>query len=150
MFTPSTLQQWLAEQAVPLFLVGFAVMMGVFLLYLSAVARRSGIARSRSGCTEDTFSDEMAAYGYDPEIARMTYQALQEQPGIDFPLQPTDDLECDLGLDPDEVDRVVWQLLETASREHAPGLQPAPIMTVAHLVRHIQTAPTRYRRLHIA
>lgn len=152
---PSTLHQWLAEQAVPLAAVVFALLMGVFLLYVSSASRRSAMARSRAGRSEDTFVEELAAYGYDPEIARIAYQTLRDRHRIPFPIEPGDDLERDLGLDPEDIDRLTSFLLQAANRQHAPGILFAPITTVAHLVRHIQTSPieqtaARRRGLHIA
>ena len=138
---PSTLQQWLADQAVPLAVLAFAVLMGLFLLYLSVVSRRSSMARNRSGRSETTFVDELASYGYDPEIARLTYRALRERHRIAFPILPTDDLDSDLGLDTQELDHVTRDLLEATGRLHSPGMLYAPITTVAHLVRHIQSSP---------
>ena len=141
MFTPSTIQQWLADQAVPLCFLSFALLMGLFMLYLSAVSRRSAIARRRAGRTEDSFVEELAAYGYDPEIARLTYRVLRERLGISFPLEPTDDLDRDLGLDGPEQQDTLEELLSAAGRQYAPGILSAPIATVAHLVRHVQTSP---------
>jgi hypothetical protein len=147
MFTPSTFQQWLADQAVPLCFLSFALLMGLFLLYLSAVSRRSALARRRSGRTEDSFVEELAAYGYDPEIAQMTYRILRERLGISFPLEPTDDLDHDLGLDGPEQHQILQELLAAADREYAPGILAAPITTVAHMVRHVQTSPARDAQL---
>lgn len=146
----SSLRPWLSEQAVPLLFVGFAALMGIFVLYLSMISRRSAKKRGRSGRTEETFADEMAGYGYDADIARLTYRMLTDRLRLDYPIEPTDDLERDLGLSPDELMRVEWALLEATGREHAPGLQLEPVVTVAHLVRHVETAPRRYRTLHIA
>ena len=147
MFTPSTLQQWLADQAAPLCFLGFALLMGLFLLYLSAVSRRSALARRRSGRTEDSFVEELAAYGYDPEIAQMTYRVLRERLGISFPLEPTDDLDRDLGIDGPEQQQILEELLAAADRDYAPGILSAPVTTVAHLVRHVQTSPIRSANL---
>ncbi|MDP9037795.1 MAG: hypothetical protein M3O02_00805 [Acidobacteriota bacterium] len=138
---PSTVHQWLADQAVPLALVAFALLMGLFLLFLSAAARRSAIARRRAGRSEQTFVDELAAYGYDPAIARLTYRTLRQQHRIDFPIEPGDDLETDLGLDPADLRHLTRHLLHAAEREYTPGTLFAPITTVAHLVRHVQTSP---------
>lgn len=145
MFTPSTLRQWLANQAVPLCLFGFAVLMGIFLLYLSAFSRRAAMARRRSGRTEASFVEELAAYGYDPEIAQLTYRTLRERLGITFPLEPTDDLDRDLGLDSVDQQAILEELLTAAGREYAPGILAAPVTSVAHLVRHVQTSPARPR-----
>lgn len=146
----SSLQSWLADQAIPLVYVGFALLMGVFVLYLSAASRRATLGRNRSGRTEDTFAEEMAGYGYDPDIARLTYCTLRDHVRVSFPIEPADELERDLGVAPDELSRITWKLLEATDREHTPGLYPAPIVTVAHLVRHVQTSPRLHRGLHVA
>jgi hypothetical protein len=143
MFTPSTLQQWLADQAVPLCFLSFALLMGIFLLYLSAISRRSALARRRAGRTETSFVEELAAYGYDPEIAGLTYRTLRDRLGITFPLEPTDDLDRDLGLDSADQQAILEELLTAAGRDYAPGILAAPITSVAHLVRHVQTSPVR-------
>ena len=151
MSTALTLQQWLAGQALPLFFIGFALLMGIVILHLSAVSRRSSRQRDRSGRTEDTFVDELTAYGYDPAIARLTYQMLHEEQRVPFPIEPTDHLERDLGLDPEALDRLTWLLLEETGRSPAPGLLHIPPVTVADLIRHIQATPAHpNRRLHIA
>ena len=146
----SSLQSWLTDQAVPLLYVGFALLMGIFVLFLSTVSRHASLERRRSGRTEDTFADEMAGYGYDSEIARLTYRMLREELPLSFPIEPSDDLERDLKLHPEELRRIEWALLEATGREHVPGMQFDSITTVAHLVRHVQTSPRRYRGLHIA
>src|SRR5438309_7047443 len=117
----------------------------MFLLYLSAVSRRSARARRRSGRTEASFVEELAAYGYDPEIAQLTYRTLRERLGITFPLEPTDDLDRDLGLDGAEQQLILEELLNSAGREYAPGILAAPVTSGAHLVRHVQASPVRAR-----
>lgn len=128
--------------------------MGMFLLYLSVLSRRSSLARSRAGRSETTFVEELTVYGYDPEIARLTYRTLRDTHAIAFPIEPTDDLDRDLGLEPEDLDRLTRSLLDATHRQHSPGLLFVPITTVAHLIRHIQSSPprpaTQARTLHIA
>ena len=117
MSTIFSIQQWLGEQIVPVFFIGFAILMGIALVYLSAQSRRSSLVRDRSGCTEDTFAESLAAYGFDPEIARTTYVYLQQIQRVAFPIDPRDDLDRDLGMDGDDVKRTVRDLLdETGAR----------------------------------
>jgi hypothetical protein len=143
MSTSLTPQQWLGEQVVPLFLIGFAILMGIAMVYISAKSRRSSLTRDRSGRTEETFAAYLAGYGFDPEIARTTYRYLQNVRKVAFPIEPNDDLDRDLGLDGDEVNRTVRDLLTETGRAYLPGLLDSPLVTVVDLVRHIQASPRR-------
>jgi hypothetical protein len=143
MLSRFAVQQWLGQQIVPLLFVGFAMLMGVAMVYFSAQSRRASLARRRSGRTVDTFADSLAAHGYDPEIARLTYIYLEQNRHVAFPIDPLDDLERDLGLNSDEVDQSVRDLLNETGREYLPGLLKSPLVTVVDLVRAIQTSPRR-------
>lgn len=139
----TALQQWLGEQIVPVVFVGFAILMGFGLVYLSAKSRRSSLARDRSGRTEETFVEFLAPYGFDAEIARATYRYLQERQQVAFPILPTDDLDRDLGLDENDVKTTVRELLADMGREYLPGMLDSPLVTVVDLVRYIQASPRR-------
>ena len=139
----TTLQQWLGEQIVPVFLIGFAILMGFAMVYISARNRRSSLARDRSGRTEDTFAEYLAAYGFDPYIARTTYRYLQQTQNVAFPIEPQDDLDRVLGLDEEEVKTTVRDLLDETGREYLPGLLDSPLVTVVDVVRYIQASPRR-------
>jgi hypothetical protein len=143
MSTVYTLEQWLGEQMVPLVFIGFAVLMGLVFLYFSAQSRRAALVRDRSGRTEETFAEYLAAYGFDPGIARTTYRYLQRVRGVPFPIVPKDDLDRDLGLDDEEVKQSVRDLLDETGREYLPGLMGSPLVTVVDLVRYIQASPRR-------
>jgi hypothetical protein len=147
MSTPFTVQQWLSEQIVPVFMIGFALLMGFGLLYLSAQSRRSSLVRDRSGRTEDTFVDDLSGYGFDPEVARTTYRYLQKQQNVAFPIEPMDDLDRDLGLDGEDLKQTVRDLLDETGREHVPGLLYSPLITVGDLVRYLQVSPRRRFRV---
>ena len=138
-----TTQQWLGEQIVPGFFIGFAILMGIAMVYLSAQSRRSSLTRDRSGLTADTFAESLAAYGFDPEIARTAYVYLQQVQQVAFPIDPRDDLDRDLGLDGEDVKRTVRDLLAETGREYLPGLLNSPLVTVVDLVRYIQASPRR-------
>jgi hypothetical protein len=138
-----TVQQWLGEQIVPVFFIGFAILMGIALVYLSAQSRRSSLARDRSGITADTFADSLAAHGFDPEIARTAYVYLQQTQQVAFPIDPRDDLDRDLGLDGDDIEHTVRDLLQATGREYLPGLLDSPLATVVDLVRYLQASPRR-------
>jgi hypothetical protein len=136
-----SVQQWLGDQIVPVFFIGFAIMMGIAMVYLSAQSRRASLVRDRSGRTEDTFAEFLAAYGFDPEIARTTYRYLQNVQKVAFPIVPMDDLDRDLGLDGDVVNQTLRDLLDQTGREYLPGLLASPLVTVVDLVRTIQASP---------
>jgi hypothetical protein len=141
MSTLISVQQWLGDQIVPVFFIGFAILMGIALVYLSAQSRRASLVRDRSGRTEDTFAEFLAAYGFDPEIARTTYRYLQEVQKVAFPIVPMDDLDRDLGLDGEAVNQTLRDLLVETGREYLPGLLASPLVTVVDLVRTIQASP---------
>ena len=126
----SSFTHWLGEQVVPLFFIGFAVLMGIAMVFLSARSRRSSLNRDRSGRTKETFAGDLAAYGFDPSIARTAYQYLQDQQGVAFPIEPGDDLDHSLGLDGEELNRTVRDLLAETGREYLPGLLDSPLVTV--------------------
>jgi hypothetical protein len=128
---------------VPLVYLGFALLMGLALLYLSAQSRRASLVRNRAGRTEDTFTEYLAAYGFDPEISRCTYRYLQQEQQVAFPILPKDDLDRDLGLDGDDLQQTVRDLLHAMGRDYLPGLLDAPLVTVVDLVRYIQASPRR-------
>jgi hypothetical protein len=137
------IERWMGEQAAPLFLVGFALLMGLAFLYLSAQSRQAGLVRDRSGRSEETFAEYLAAYGFDPGIARATYRYLQRVHGVAFPILPKDDLDRELGLDDDEVKQALRDLLDEVGREYLPGLIDAPVVKVVDLVRYVQASPRR-------
>ena len=137
------LGRWMGEQAMPLLLVGFALLVGLVFLYLSAQSRQAGLVRDRSGRSEATFTEYLGAYGFDPEIAGATYRYLQRVHGVAFPILPKDDLDRDLGLDDDEVKQALRDLLEEAGRDYLPGLIDGPVVKVVDLVRYVQASPRR-------
>jgi len=141
--TTDTIQQWLGEQIVPVFLIGFAMLMGLALVYLSALNRRNAMARRRAGRTEDTFAEYLSRYGFDDAICRSTYRYLQEKQRVSFPIEPMDDLDRDLGLDGDDVKTTLRDLLEQNGREYLPGTLDSPLVRVVDLVRYIQASPRR-------
>lgn len=117
--------------------------MGFALVYFSAQSRRAALARDRSGRTEDTFAEYFAAYGFDPQIARAAYRYLQQVRQIAFPIEPLDDLDRTLGLNEEELNQTIRDLLVETGREYLPGLLDSPLVTVLDLVRTIQASPRR-------
>ena len=143
MTTPFTVLQWLTAQFVPLLLIGFSLLMGLAILFMSAKSRSSSLARDRSGHNEETFAEDLAEYGYDPDIARATYRYLQGQQKVAIPIEPLDDLDSDLGLDSEDVRAAIRELLSETGRSYLPGLLDSPLVTVVDLVRTIQASPRR-------
>lgn len=141
--TTVAIQQWVGEQIVPVFLIGFAILMGFGMVYLSALNRRNALSRSRAGRTEETFAEYLTKYGFDESIARSTYRYLQERHRVSFPIEPMDDLDRDLGLDGDDVKTTLRDLLEQNGREYLPGILDSPLVRVVDLVRYIQASPRR-------
>jgi len=136
-------QQWLSDLALPLLLIGLGILIGFTALYISAQRRRSSLVRHRSGRTVETFAEYLAEYGFDPELARATYRYLQKRQKVAFPIEPFDDLDCDLGLDGEDLSETIRALLAETGRIYLPGLLDSPLVTVEDLVRTIQASPRR-------
>jgi hypothetical protein len=141
MQTPSTVPIWLSEQAVPLLTI--VALLGVVLavLYLSARRRRSTMNKVRAGATEETFVQSLLVYGFDANLARTTYQYLQQKQGVNFPIEAPDKLDEDLGLSLGDLDQSIRELLRLTHRTYLPGLKHRPLVTVEDLVRLIQASP---------
>ena len=136
-------QQWLSELALPLLLIGLGILIGFTALYISAQRRQSSLVRDRSGRTVETFVEYLVEYGFNPELARATYRYLQKRQKAAFPIEPFDDLDCDLGLDSEELRETIRALLAETGRIYLPGLLDSPLVTVEDLVRTIQSSPRR-------
>jgi hypothetical protein len=138
---PSTTWIWLSEQAVPLAII-VAFLAFVFIaLYVSARSRRRKMNESRSHVNEGTFVNSLLIYGFDPVISRTTYRYLQEKQRVSFPIEATDHLDEELGLDLTDVEESVHDILRLTDRLYQPGLKDAPLVTVEDLVRLIQASP---------
>jgi hypothetical protein len=138
---PSTVSIWLSEQAGPLALIVALLAFVMIVLYVSARSRQTRLKESRSHVNEDTFVDSLSAYGFDPVIARTTYRYLQDKQNVSFPIEASDLLDEDLGLDLVDVDETIIDILALTARQHQPGLQHGPIITVEDLVRFVQASP---------
>jgi hypothetical protein len=134
---------WLKQQAWPIGILIALVAATFIVLKLSASYRNAVLSRRRRGMTEQTFVEGLARYNFDPVIAGTTYRYLREVQQIKFPILPSDALDEDLGLDPDDVDQMIHDLLRSLHREEVPGLRNEPILTVEGLVRHLQASPRR-------
>jgi hypothetical protein len=143
---PSTISIWLSEQAGPLALIVALLAFVMIILYVSARSRHARLNASRSHVNEDTFVDSLAAYGFDPGIARTTYRYLQDKQNVSFPIEASDLLDEDLGLDLVDVDETIVDILALTQRLHQPGLQHGPIITVEDLVRFVQASPRSSER----
>jgi hypothetical protein len=143
MVIPDTLSIWLNEQAWPIgILLSFVVFVFV-VLKISVARRRAVLSRERQGVTEQTFVEHLAQYDFDPVITGTTYRYLRDVQRIQFPILPSDDLDADLGLDTDDVNQTIRELLQSLNRVESPGVSQRPILTVEGLVRHLQASPRR-------
>jgi hypothetical protein len=111
------------------------------LLRLSAWFREHKLRQMRAGITQETFTAQLEQYGFDPVVTGSTFRYLREVQLVPFPVLPGDDLEKDLGLMPEDVDRTVRDLTTALRRDHSPGLQPTPLVTVEDLIRLLQASP---------
>jgi hypothetical protein len=150
MTTPETIQIWLSEQATPLLIISVALVLGFAILFISARGRRSKMVSRRSGLTEDTFVEDLTPFGYDPQVARTTYRYLQERQNIYFPILALDALDEDLGLDSEDVNQTIHELLDLTGREYLPGLLHSPLVNVEDLVRYIQASPRKSQKSAVA
>jgi hypothetical protein len=146
MVTPDTLSIWLKEQALPIGILLILIGLALLALKLSANRRRTVLSRERSGITEQTFVEHLAQYNFDPLITGTTYRYLQEVQRIQFPILPSDILDEDLGLDHDDLEQTIHELLQSLQRQESPGLRSIPVVTVEDLVRHLQASPRKKRQ----
>jgi len=141
MVTPVDLQIWLRQQAVPL-AVFLLLAAGIYLaLRFSARRRREALSRERADVNQQTFTEYLQQFGFDPIIAAATYRYLQEVQRVQFPILPADNLDEDLGLGHEDVEQTIRELSAALRREYRPGLAHAPVLTVEDLVRLIQASP---------
>ena len=141
MQTPSTLSVWLSEQALPLAVIVFLLAFVMVVLTVSARNRRMRMNEARSGTNENTFVESLVVYGFDPEISRIVYRYLQEKQNVHFPIDATDLLDEDLGLDLTDLDETIQDTLQLTRRVYQPGLKHTPLATVEDLVRFLQASP---------
>jgi hypothetical protein len=146
MQTPSTVSIWLSEQALPLAIIVVLVALVMIVLSVSARNRRVRLNQSRAGTNEDTFVESLVVYGFDPQISRTVYTYLQDKQNVHFPIESTDLLDEDLGLDLVDLDETVRDVLQLTRRQYQPGLRHAPLVTVEDLVRFIQASPRLVER----
>jgi len=131
---------WLKEQAEPLAIIVALLSFVMIVLYVSARSRRSKMLETRSGVNEDTFVNSLSIYGFDPVIARTTFRYLQEKQNVSFPIEATDKLDEDLGLDLGDVEESLRDILQLTGRLYQPGLKHNPLVTVEDLVRLVQAS----------
>ena len=141
MATPTNVYLWLLDQSMPVVVILCATIFIMILLFVSARARRVAMRRRRAGVNEYTFVNYLATYGFDADIARMTYQYLQEKQNVHFPIEPHDQLDEDLGLDSSDIRQTVRELLAACDRQYSPGMMHTPLVTVEDLVRYLQASP---------
>jgi len=139
----SGIGSWLVQQAAPVFFIGFALLAGLALLYFSAQSRRAARRRDRAGQDEHSFAETFAARGFDAEIARAVYRYLEQHTRVGFPILPGDDLDRELGMDAGDSRKAVREVASLVGRDYLPGLVMEPIVTVAELVRAVQSLPRK-------
>ncbi len=140
---PSTISIWLSEQAGPLIIIGCLVAFIMIVLFLSARNRSVSMNEKRAGSNEYTFVNYLSAYGFDANIARLTYQYLQEKQNVSFPIEASDSLDEDLGLGSGDIAETVQDLLVLTERNSQPGMMHTPLITVEDLVRYLQASPRK-------
>jgi hypothetical protein len=113
----------------------------MLVLYLSARARQRKMNEARAGINEDTFVNSLLIYGFDPMVARTTFHYLQEKQNVSFPIQASDLLDEDLGLDIEDLEQSVHDILALTARLYQPGIRYTPLVTVEDLVRFVQASP---------
>jgi hypothetical protein len=138
---PNTFERWLSDQAVPLAVIVGLVAFVMIVLWVSARNRRVRMNRTRSGTNEDTFVESLVVYGFDPQISSTVYRYLQEKQNVHFPIEATDLLDEDLGLDMVDLDETVRDVFQLTRRLYQPGLRHTPLVTVEDLVRFVQASP---------
>jgi hypothetical protein len=138
---PDTLSSWLREQAWPIIFVLIAVGLVYLLLKLSSHSRIQKLIEQRKSATEQTFTEGLQRFGFDPAIATATYRYLQQVQQVRFPILPEDALDEDLGLGLEDVEQTVQELGLALNRQEAPGLRFSPLVTVEDLVRLLQASP---------
>ena len=116
------------------------VIVCAFAVFLTARGRVRQIAQTRAEYDVDCFVREMAAAGYDAEMAHTVYHYLQDIYRIDYPILPGDDLYT-LGATDDAVHRTMPTLMQATGRVPRMGHVMKPLTTVEDLVRYIETLP---------
>lgn len=136
------LSDFLTAQIVPLSVLFGALLLAFAVLYFSGVSRHRRMAAERRGEDVDSFVLYLASYGFDPDIARTTYEYLVAEEDVAFPIRHTDRLDHDLRISEEEVRKSVRYLLKEFGREASPGMQHMPLVTVEDLLRFVQACPT--------
>ena len=95
----------------------------------------------RSGTNEETFVNALMMYGFDPEVSSTVYRYLQDHQNVHFPIETSDLLDEDLGLDQADVEQTIRAVFQMARRQLQPGLLHTPLLTVEDLVRLVQASP---------
>ena len=133
--------QWLTDQMVPIVIIAGVLFVGIGILWISARSRKQMNSKERMGENADTFVEGLAAFNFDRQISRSTYEYLTSVDGIDFPIFPEDTLREDLGLSDEEQAQAIEFLLADNGRATRLTLQSNPVITVADLIRFVQASP---------
>lgn len=146
MQTPGNVWIWLSEQAILLTVILAFLAFLMIVLSLSARNRRIRLSHARAGINRDTFVQALAVCGFEPEISSTVYTYLQEKQNVHFPIETTDQLDEDLGLDLVDVNQTVRDVLQLTRRQFQPGLRHTPLVTVEDLVSFVQASPRLFER----
>lgn len=87
-----------------------------------------------------TFAELLESHGFDPALALATCCYFDENTGGAFPIQPDDDLEDHLGLNPEEVEHTLLALSALLGRKPALHWQRPLMETVEDLIAVLQAA----------
>ena len=122
--------------------IALGVLSVVACVYILAKERRASQSTGfRTDASARSFAKLLQSHGFDPAIALATYWYLQETQGRRFPIMPSDTLEVDLGLNPEEVEHTLLALMALLGRKPALGWHRASVTTVDDLIRVLQSAP---------
>ena len=146
MVTPTNLYLWLSQQAVPLALLAAIVAAIYMAARWSALSRRRALNRQRHGVDEEAFAEYLAGFGFDRTVTAATYRYLQQVQHVDFPILPSDSLDEDLGLAPEDLQQTVRDLSAALGREPQLGVLSGSLVSVEDLARLLQTSPRMANR----
>lgn len=128
-------------QVGPLMAIAGFLLIGLTMLFLSGILRHRRMTAARHGEDVDTFVLHLTSYGFDPHIARETYEYLTTEEDVAFPVRHTDRLDQDLRVSDEETHRMIAHLLRKFHREAQPGMRHMPLITVEDVLRFVQACP---------
>lgn len=140
------LSDFLSAQFLPISCIVSALLVVLVVLFFSGLARHRRMSVERRGEDVDSFVLYLASYGFDPEIARATYDYLVSEEDVTFPIRHSDRFDQDLRISDDEVHRAVEHLVVASGREERSGMRATSLATVEDLLRYVQACPMKERK----